>query len=181
VKQVLDDTEAKAQRLLGPPPNWAVMNAEEAARAWADLAWWLEHTFVPWYDITRDQLPDCWALHRPVVSELSWLRHTHRAAHESTAPAHLAADWHTHWKPSVLRRVHEAIPRRGSRSCSPGHHFATDAERIAGRTQAANQRPPGVPVTAGDQLAERTHWHQFWERAVHVDLGMRHPDKLRTC
>jgi hypothetical protein len=36
---------------------------------------------VPWYELTRDELPDCWALHAPVVVELSWLRTTYVQAY----------------------------------------------------------------------------------------------------
>ena len=95
------------------------MNAEQAAQAWEALATWVDEIFVPWYGITRTQLPDCWALHRPVIVELSWLQHSHDAAYHPDAGAHLAAEWHTHWKPTAVRHIHDAIHRRGRRSCTP--------------------------------------------------------------
>jgi hypothetical protein len=152
------------------------MTAEQARDAWYDLADWISDTFVPWYGITRDQLPDCWALHRPVVSELSWLHHTYRAAHLPGAPAHLTADWHTQWKPGALRRIQDILPRRGSRSCTPGHHLATDAERTATRTQPARlEHGHGTISLPSDQPAFRSHWHGFFQRAVSADLGNRVP------
>ena len=36
------------------------------------LARWVGETLVPRYELTRNELPDCWALHPPVVAELSW-------------------------------------------------------------------------------------------------------------
>lgn len=171
-----------AQQPVGPP-NWATMDTGPAARAWRDLTDWIDQTFVPWYDITRDQLPDCWALHRPVVVELSWLRHTHTAAHEPGAPVHLVADWHTHWKPAALKHIHDVVPRHGLRACGPGHHLATSTDRTPHtppvQPHPSANRPPLVPTmpthAVTEQLAHREHWHNFYTQAVTHDLANR-PD-----
>src|SRR6202011_4918002 len=112
------------------PLDWAAMDAEHAATAWQDLAHWIEHTLVPWHEITRDQLPDCWALHRPAVTELAWLHHTHHASHQPDAAPHLTAEWHTRWKPAALHTIHNAIPRRGTRTCGPRHHLTDQTQRL---------------------------------------------------
>jgi hypothetical protein len=57
-----------------PPVDWAALSEEQAAEQWPILARWVGETLVPRYELTRNELPDCWALHPPVVAELSWLR-----------------------------------------------------------------------------------------------------------
>jgi len=160
-----------------PPPCWASMSAERAAVEWDALADWLEHTFVPWYDITRNQLPDCWALHRPAVIELSWLHHTHRAAHQPDALPHLLAQWHTEWKPAVLQSITDAIPRRGSRTCTPGYHLASDTDRTIsrGRTAASAGRDVerALRVSPAEQPAERQYWNPHFNHAREMDLARR--------
>jgi len=160
------------------PLDWAGMDAHQAATAWQDLAYWIEHTLVPWHQITRDQLPDCWALHPPAVIELGWLQHTHRAAHHPNAGPHLTAEWHTRWKPAALQAIHNAIPRRGTRTCGPGHHLTAPSERLQHHPAAA--RPSSVPVNPvtapAEQLAQRRHWQDFYERAVSADLAKRDAD-----
>lgn len=52
------------------------MDVEAARAEWPRLVRWIAEVFVPWYEVTRDELPDCWALHRRV--ELSWLATAHR-------------------------------------------------------------------------------------------------------
>jgi hypothetical protein len=173
IQRTLDEQQ-HANREDGPP-CWATMTADQAAEAWEVLADWIEQVLVPWYDITRDQLPDCWALHPPVLVELSWLQHTHHAAYKPDAPAHLVADWHTHFKPATLRAIRDVIPRRGHRTCTPGHHLATDTQRAPHST--GNVPPPviaQVPYTPPtEQPALRQHWHTFYQQAVATDLAIR--------
>jgi hypothetical protein len=148
------------------------MNIDQAAAAWDDLADWIADTLVPWYEITRDQLPDCWALHRPAVAHLSWLHHNYRAAHQPGAGHRAPADWHTRWLPAALHAVREAIPRRGTRTCGPGQHLVTETHRALQQPPRAAQPPAPLPVP-GHQLAERQHWHSFYDTAVAADLSAR--------
>ena len=74
---------------------------------------------MPRYELTRDELPDCWALHPPVVAELSWLRTAYVQAYLTRSPPQLSADWHTRWRPAVLTRIRELIKPD---ECSPGKH-----------------------------------------------------------
>ena len=74
---------------------------------------------MPRYELTRDELPDCWALHPPVVAELSWLRTAYVQAYLTRSPPQLGADWHTRWRPAVLTRIRELIKPD---ECAPGKH-----------------------------------------------------------
>jgi len=157
-------------------PCWATMTADQAGAEWEALTDWIADTLVPWYEITRGQLPDCWALHRPAVIELSWLHHTHQAAHQPDALPHLTAHWHTDWKPAALRTIADAIPRHGTRTCGPGHHLTTHDHRLHHphpTPTPAHITTHGVPTAPTDQLAARHHWHTHYEQARTEDLGLR--------
>jgi hypothetical protein len=160
------------QEQLNPPVDWPRLSADLACAEWEALADWVEAVLVGWYELTRAELPDCWALHRPVVLELSWLRTTHREAYLPSASGHLAADWHTRWRPAVLARIQQLVPSWGARSCSPGEHLVAEHERTA-RTPPPPPIPgtPHIPPT--DQLAERRHWGPFYEQASALDLRWR--------
>ncbi len=155
--------------------DWAAMDADRASVEWDTLARWIEQTLVPWFEITRDQLPDCWALHRPAVIELAWLHRAHQAAHQPGAAPHLPAEWHTRWKPAALRAIRDAVPRRGARVCGPGQHLASEADRV--RRHPMGGPPPGASVeptsVPAEQLAERRHWQPFYDEARVTDLQLR--------
>ena len=85
-----------------PPVDWATLTEEQAAAQWPILARWVGEVLVPRYELTRDDLPDCWALHSPVVAELSWLRTADVQAYLTRSSPQLGADWHTRWRPAVL-------------------------------------------------------------------------------
>jgi len=57
------------------------------------------------HEITRDELPDCWALHGPAVIELLWLRSAHVQAYIPGAAPHVAGKWHPRWRPGVITRL----------------------------------------------------------------------------
>lgn len=157
------------QEQLNPPVDWHRLSAETARAEWQALAGWVEEVLVGWYELTRAELPDCWPLHRPVVVELSWLRTAHREAYLPSASGHLAADWHTRWRPAVLARIQQLVPSWGARSCSPGEHLVAEHERTP--------PPPPVPGTRAmppsEQLAERRHWQPFYSQALDLDLRWR--------
>jgi hypothetical protein len=102
-----------------PAVDWATLTEEQAAAQWPILARWVGEVLVPRYELTRDDLPDCWALHPPAVAELSWLHTAYVQAYLSRSPPQLSADWHTGWRPAVLTRIRELIKPD---ECSPGKH-----------------------------------------------------------
>ena len=103
-------TERKErEKTKNAPVDWAALTAEQAAVQWPVLARWVGEVLVPRYELTRDELPDCWALHPPVVAELSWLRTAYVQAYLSRSPPQLAADWHTRWRPAVLTRIRDLV------------------------------------------------------------------------
>ena len=144
------------------PVDWAALTEEQAAVQWPILARWVGEVLVPHYELTRDELPDCWALHPPAVAEMSWLRTAHVQAYLPKSPPQLSADWHTRWRPAVLIRIRELIKPD---ECPPGKH--------------APKRGAPVEVTAQNgalpraQLAEPRRWWPFYDRAFHLDLEGR--------
>jgi hypothetical protein len=147
-----------------PPVDWAALDAAQAAAAWPILARWVGEVLVPRYELTRDQLPDCWAWHRPVVNELSWLRVAYVAAHQPRAIPQSAADWHTRWLPAVLVRIREVVK---TDECFPGQHTPRRGpvdrwDDDAGDTGAARQH-----------LALPRCWWRHYELAYAADLASR--------
>jgi hypothetical protein len=117
--EVLLSERQELEKPKNPPVDWASLSEEQAAEQWPILARWVGEILVPRYELTRNELPDCWALHPPVVAELSWLRAAYVQAHLTRSPPQLGADWHTRWRPAVMARIRELIKPD---ECSPGKH-----------------------------------------------------------
>jgi hypothetical protein len=159
-----------------PPVDWPTLTADQATVEWEKLAIWIADVLVPWYEITREQLPDCWALHRPALLELSWLHATHQEAFTPNAAAHHAADWHTRWLPAALHRIHEIIPRRGVRYCGAGGHLVNHSDRsptIPILPPATAPMPTPRQPMPNEQLAERHHWEHCYQQAMATDYAWR--------
>lgn len=127
---------------------------------------------VPGYELTCEELPDCWALHFPVVIELSWLRSAHVQSYLRHTHPHITAEWHTRWRTAVLARIKELIPER---NCRPGEHLTPkESSQTVGRGRA----PEGAAAWGGGraprfQPATPEHWWPFYQRAFHADLDRR--------
>jgi hypothetical protein len=167
-RQQLNEVLHTLSRERNPPVDWPRLTAAEARHQWAVLARWIAEVLVPWYEITREELPDCWALHRPAVIELSWLRSAHAQAYAPTSPPHVAGEWHQRWRPGVLTRLAEVIDRR---LCRPGEHLVPHGESRGG--QAARPRPGQRLIPPNQQLAEGHHWQANYFAAVQADLQSR--------
>jgi hypothetical protein len=100
----------------------------------------------PFYQLTRAQLPDCWALHPPAVIELVWLRRAYVAAHAPDAPPSAAGEWHTRWRRDALTNIVAAIPTTW---CRPGEHYLHEHDRD--RHYRDPDRPAGPPAPDQDQ------------------------------
>jgi hypothetical protein len=162
-----------------PPVNWPALNSVDAALEWEKLGDWIAEVFVPWYRVTRTQLPDCWALHPDAMLELSWLRSAHVDAYLPTAAPDRAATWHTRWRPAVLLRLREVAPES---SCPPGEHLLTEEQRARRDEHGLpdddsyendDYEASGQTPLPHEQLAERHHWQRFYEQAVEADLAWR--------
>lgn len=162
---------AEAESQNHPPIDWPALSVDEARDQWPILAQWIGEVLVPWYEITREDLPDCWALHRPAVVELSWLRVAYAQAHVSAASAGASADWHTRWLPAVLSRV-RAVVNRGRR-CRPGEHDVSEQDSRARRLEPAPSEPGEATALPHEQLATPDFWWAFYTEAVHSDLARR--------
>ena len=160
---VLLNERKEREKTKNAPVDWAALTAEQAAVQWPVLARWVGEVLVPRYEVTRDELPDCWALHLPVVAELSWLRTAYVQAYLSRSPPQMAADWHTRWRPAVLTRIRDVV---NAHECVSRQ--ARAAARHAGRGRSAQNG--AMPRT---QLAEPQFWWPFYDRAYHLDLAAR--------
>lgn len=143
--------------------DWMSLSTDDAAARLLRLADWIEGVLVDGYYVTRRQLPDCWALHRPAVIHLLWLEDTYSAAYGEEAIPLAAAEWNTRWRPAGLELLREVVP---TRLCRPrandengrpqeGVHMMTEEEQQ--RLQAPPPPPPPPPIPAGArEAAERS-------------------------
>ncbi|MDN5933010.1 MAG: hypothetical protein L0I24_18415, partial [Pseudonocardia sp.] len=159
---------AEQDKQKNPPVDWIAMTEEQAAKQWPVLARWIGERLVPWYELTRADLPDCWALHRPVVVELSWLRSAHVQAYLDHTHPHITAEWHARWRPFVVARIKEAIDSK----CRPGEHQPTYGPTMSSPAEEATTTTPGG-VAQRAQLALPQHWWPFYQQAYHHDLAFR--------
>lgn len=173
LQDVLDVLERERRTA---PVHWPSLTADQARHEWALLAGWVEEILVPWYGVTRGELPDCWALHRTAVVELSWWRGTYVQAYQPRSPATLPAEWHDRWRRVALANIRAAIPER---QCAPGRH-QTSEEELRARTPPA-PREQGAAGSYRQQLAERVHWNDFYGQAVAADLRWRQTREERSA
>jgi hypothetical protein len=165
----LDEVLTTLRREDNAPVHWPALTAEQARAQWPILAQWIAEVLVPWYEITRDELPDCWPLHRPALLELSWLRSAHAQAYLRSSAPSVAGEWHLRWRPAVIERLSKVIDRH---LCRPGEHLVTEDQ-----SQRQTPPPPPVrpgepvrrPVPAGRQLALPEHWNANYTAAVEAD------------
>lgn len=181
---------------------WEALTADQAVEQWNRLGRWVATVLGPWYELKRGNLPDCWALHRPVVRRLSALHTAYLAAYTGpTASGTAAADWHDRWLPRTLDLISREEPLVSSdrmlneqtgleRNCQPGWHDGADAYGRALLTEdgrpvtgpatreATEQERQGQPHRSGTvDLAfdpiHPDHWGLFWRRAVDQDVAWR--------
>ena len=166
--------------------DWPALTAEQAAAEWEALAAWVATVLGPFYEITRAQLPDCWARHPPAVIELVWLRRAYAAAHAPDATATAPAEWHTRWRRDALANIATLIPKRW---CRPGEHYVHEHDRPHDRPYAEQTgRPPPAPyrhtpgrrpdpadarVGADGEITHPRYWEAGYRAAVDADLAWR--------
>lgn len=172
--------------------RWEVLTADEAVTAWNELGEWVATVLVPWYEITRGKLPDCWAMHRPVVRYLSTLHTAYLAAYTGpAASATAAADWHSRWLPNALAAIaaEDRSDRYGSgpwrEVCAPGRHLGHHPDGTPALTAQGHPdtmeptRAPHPhedrdrPVPMVNDPAHHDHWGPFFQRAFADDVAAR--------
>lgn len=178
------------------PVEWPALSAEDAYQHWQDLAEWIDSVLVPWYGITRGQLPDCWPRHRRAVVELSWLRSCYLQAYLPSSSPTQAAEWHTRWLPAALESISRAIP---ATMCRPGEHLVPGTQSALrrqhpvaspGQPQSpvqpyswqASPPPASAPTVEllESQQATREHWGEHWAQAVREDLATRQQRQVQA-
>lgn len=164
------------------PVDWPALTAEQAAAEWEALAAWVATVLGPFYEITRAELPDCWARHRPAVIELVWLRRAYLAAHAPDAATTAAAEWHTRWRRDALANIATIIPKRW---CRPGEHYVHEHDRPHGTQigqppveryhHAPGHRPDPADLRVGadGEITGPRHWETGYREAADADLAWR--------
>lgn len=104
------------------PIAWHQLDQELARIAWDRLVTWADEVLCPVYEITREQLPDCWTRHPAMRNELSWLYTLHVQAYLPGAPGSQAAEWHLRHLDGALGRIkaHAERPPLREQRCTGG-------------------------------------------------------------
>lgn len=182
------------------PVRWERLTADQAEREWRRLADWVAEVLGPWYDIRRSTLPDCWALHPPVVRRLSALHTAYDAAYTGpSAGPGAVVYWHDRWLPHTLDLITQEEPRPPTQAartgtehnCAPGRHHGAAADGTPllttdGRPVAAaptrlatdhdthtRRATPGQPIPLAADPIHPDHWTPFWHHAMTTDLERR--------
>lgn len=113
----LADVLAEGNPKAPPWPDWHILDASQAEKAWTELWRWLVGYLVPTYAPTRAELPDCWTRHPGMRDELSWLRGTHRAAYGTSGGPAVVSSWHLTYRPGAFANIAVLAKRLG---CEPG-------------------------------------------------------------
>jgi hypothetical protein len=180
------------------PVNWPTLPTVAAEAAWEALGQWVQEVLGGWCEVTRDQLPDCWALHRPALMQVSWLWTSHTEAYQPHSRSHAAAEWNTRWLDAALDKIKKVIPASQCRPLAdqPGQHLVhgLDAQQHHDRklrqhasyalysdtTSTPDPRRPdltppraGVISSPGQQTIHKEFWQPYFEQAMQTDLAAR--------
>lgn len=166
----LEEVLTTLTRERNAPVNWPALTAEEAEKQWPVLAQWVGEVLVPWYELTRDELPDCWPLHRPALVELSWLRSAHVQAYLPSSPPSVAGEWHMRWRPGVVARLGQVIDRQ---LCRPGEHLRPSGQSMTDRPAPPPSQPGQRLVPPAKQRADAQHWRENYLAAAAADIRWR--------
>jgi hypothetical protein len=186
---------SKQETIVMAPVNWPALSAKDAEAVWEALGRWVQEVLGGWCEVTRDQLPDCWALHRPALMQVSWLWTSHTEAYLPSSRAHQAAEWHTRWLDAALEKIKTVIPVSQCRPVAgqPGQHLvhrldthegnyrqhvpaalASDAVwAVDSPRSGAGALAAGSTSGLGQQVIYAPFWRPYFRRAMQVDLAER--------
>jgi hypothetical protein len=98
----------EAEELLGideiPGPfHWPSLTADEAAREWPALQFWVDRLMARFSHLDHHVIPRCWFLHNGHVEALAALRDQERVNYAETAPGTAGVDWHRAFRDVEVR------------------------------------------------------------------------------
>lgn len=148
LRGVVDELVSAQAEDANAPVDWFKLPAETAELEWPKLGEWVHEVLGGWYLVTRAQLPDCWALHRPAFLQVAWLRSSHIEAYLSRSHPAQAAEWNVRWLDAALDKIKEYIPDTRCRAVTggPGQHLVDKLEEA----QQGRQRAAAGPTTGGN-------------------------------
>jgi hypothetical protein len=126
------------------PVNWCTLSAEDAESLWPAMGHWVQEVLGGWCEVTRAQLPDCWALHRPALMQVSWLWTSHIDAYLPSSHPNQAAEWNTRRLDTALEKIIRAIRPSQCRAVAdrPGEHLVNQMEDQQRRNRNPQQQQP---------------------------------------
>jgi hypothetical protein len=129
------------------PVNWCTLSAHDAEPLWVGMGHWVHEVLGDWCEVTREQLPDCWALHRPAVMQVSWLWTSHIDAYLPSSHPHQAAEWNTRRLDAALEKIKKVIPASQCRAVAgrQGEHLVNALEDQQRRDRNPRQQEPSLP------------------------------------
>ena len=151
--QTLDELVAKVSPEEHRQVDWRPhkLDRTRARAEWDRLCSWLAE-IAPIYDLTREEVPDCWTRHPRLRNELSWLRVAFEQSMRPDALASAAAEWHT--RHLVAARLNCAEVARRTGCAGPRHR---------------DDRPPPDEGTLAE-ITSREHWDQ---QGIEEDVAER--------
>jgi hypothetical protein len=151
LRGLVDELATATGATQNPPADWFTMSAAAAEQEWVRLGDWVHNVLAGWYQITRAQLPDCWALHRPAFLQVAWLHTSHTQAYLPASHPNQAAEWNTRWLDAALDKVRRHIPESRCRAVSggPGEHLVDHLETA----QQGRGGGPGLPYPPASEVS----------------------------
>uniref|UniRef100_UPI0037CC62B4 hypothetical protein n=1 Tax=Amycolatopsis benzoatilytica TaxID=346045 RepID=UPI0037CC62B4 len=134
------------------PVDWFHLSAADAEKEWPKLGDWVHEILSGWYLVTREKLPDCWALHRPAFLQVAWLRSSGIEAYLAHSHPSQAAEFNTRWLDAALAKIAEHIPASRCRAAAgrPGDHLVDQLEAQQQGHRAQAQQPAAGPGTGSN-------------------------------
>lgn len=168
VEQVAAEQGQAADEDPATPVPWHTLDRAAAIDAWERLQAWLGDVLCPVYELTREDLPDCWTRHPAMRNELSWLHTCWSQAYLPSAAGTAAAEWHLRHLPGCLGRIamHAERGKCGNGSCR-GVAIRDELENLAAFAALTS---PAVWCADGvaDDLAKRPAGEQRSHQGDHA-------------
>ncbi|ODU05025.1 MAG: hypothetical protein ABS81_08725 [Pseudonocardia sp. SCN 72-86] len=190
LRGLVDELAAATAATENPPADWFTMSAPAAEQEWVKLGDWVHNVLAGWYQITRAQLPDCWALHRPAFLQVAWLHTSHTQAYLPASHPNQAAEWNTRWLDAALEKVRRHIPESRCRAVTggPGEHLVDHLQSAQQQVRSEGSPYPNPydqqyapqpqselrsPDWAEQEVIRAGYWGGYFTQAMQADLVWR--------